>query len=150
MNLFVVEDSAIILKHLLPMLSDIPGVTVMGHAVDEAGAIERINALRPDVVTLDLRLQPGSGLNVLKHIKEHHAGIKVMVLTNCAGKAYVNRCKRGGADYFFDKTLQIEQFCDVLQEWAHSDRFDSEFNALQIPGGSSATSRSTSVPVENS
>ena len=150
MNLFIVEDSAIILKHLLPMLSDIPGVTVMGHAADEAGAIERINALRPDVVTLDLRLQPGSGLNVLKHIKKHHARIKVMVLTGCTGEAYVNRCRLAGADCFFDKASQIEQLCGVLQEWAQPDRFDSELDALQIAGGSPVTCRSTSTVVKSS
>lgn len=118
MNVFIVEDSAIILNHLQSTLSDIPGVAVIGHAVDEAGAIERINALRPDVVTLDLRLQSGSGLGVLENIKKHHPGIKVMVLTNCTEQAYVNRCKRAGADYFFDKTLQLMQFCEVLRERA--------------------------------
>lgn len=116
MNIFIVEDSAIVLKNLQSTLSDIPGVVVIGHAVDESDAIERINALRPDVVTLDIRLQSGSGLNVLINIKKHHAGIKAIVLTNCTEKAYVNRCKRAGADYFFDKTFQFMQFCDVLRE----------------------------------
>lgn len=122
MNVFIVEGSAILLERLRHMLSVIPGVVVIGHAVDEAGAIERIDKLRPDVVTLDIRLQSGSGLRVLENIKKHHAEIKVMVLTNCAEKAYANRCKRGGTDYFFDKTLQIDQFCEVLREWAHIDR----------------------------
>ena len=44
-----------------------------------------------------------------------------MVLTNCAEKAYVNRCKSAGADYFFDKTRQFAQFCEVLREGAHPD-----------------------------
>lgn len=115
MNVFIVEDSAIILKYLLCALSGIPDVAVAGHAADEPGAIERINALRPDVVTIDLRLQSGSGFGVLEYIKKHHAGIKVIVLTNCTEEAYINRCKRAGADYFFDKTLQLTQFCDALR-----------------------------------
>lgn len=134
MNVFIVEDSAVILEYLRSALSDIPGVAVIGHAVDEAGAIERIKALRPDVVTLDFRLQSGSGLGVLENIKKHHPEIKVMMLTNCAGEAYVNRCKRAGADYFFDKTLQLMQFCEVLRGWTHPDRFDNKLGNLQIRG----------------
>lgn len=48
MNVFVVEDSAILLEKRLSTLPDIPGVAVIGHAVDETGVIERINALHPD------------------------------------------------------------------------------------------------------
>ena len=118
MNVFIVENSAIILKNLSSMLSDMPGVAVIGHAADEAGAIERINALRPDVVTLDLRLQSGSGLGVLKNIKKHHAGIKIMILTNRIEKAYVNHYKCAGADYVFDKTNQLTQFLEALQKCA--------------------------------
>ena len=121
MNVFVVEDSAILLEKLLPALSDIPGVAIIGHAADEAGAIERINALRPDVVTIDIRLQSGSGFGVLENIKKHHTGIRTIMLTNCTEKAYVNRCKRAGADRFFDKSLQFRQFHDVLREWAQFD-----------------------------
>lgn len=132
MNVFIVEDSALLFEKLQSTLSDIPGVAVIGHAVDESGAIERINALRPDVVTLDLRLLSGSGLGVLENIKKHHAGIKVLVLTNCTEKAYANRCKRAGADYFFDKTFQFMQFHDVLREWAHFGHFDNKHGVLQI------------------
>ena len=75
MDVFIVEDSAIMLENLLATLPGIPGVAVIGHAVDESGAIERIDALRPDVVTLDLRLRSGSGFGVPEYIKKHHTGI---------------------------------------------------------------------------
>lgn len=118
MNVFIVEDSAAMLKGLQSMLSDIPGVKVIGHAADESGAIERIAALRPDVVTLDLRLHAGSGFGVLENIKKHHAGIKVVVLTNCSEYVYVDRCLNAGADYFFDKSLHYLHFCEALRECA--------------------------------
>ena len=107
MNVFIVEDSKLIRGHLEAMLSEIPGVAVAGHAVDESGAIERIKALLPNVVILDIRLQTGSGFDVLKYVKEHHAAIKVMVLTNHTDEYYVTRCMNAGADYFFDKSYQF-------------------------------------------
>ena len=150
MKVFVVEDSAIVLNDLQSMLSDIPGVTVIGMAVDESHAIERINALRPDVVTLDIQLQSGSGLGVLRNVKEHHAGIKVMVLTNYSEPAYVDRCMRLGADYFFDKSLQYAQFREALLNLAHLERIDNGSGASQIAGTSPAANRLISPVTGNS
>jgi DNA-binding NarL/FixJ family response regulator len=127
-----------------------PEVKVVGHAVSEARAIERIDELLPDAVILDLGLQSGSGIGVLESVKKHHAEIKVMVFTHYTDEFYVDRCKRAGADYFFDKTNQLMQLRDVLLEWAYPDRFDNKFNTLQIAGGLPVTCRSTSSVVENS
>ena len=120
MKVFIVEDSEIVRKHLQSMLSDIPGVEFVGYAEDELGAIARINELRPDVVTLDLSLQPGSGIAVLEDIKKNHATTKVIVLTNYTDDFYVNRCKQAGADCFFDKTFQLSRVRPALWSWIHT------------------------------
>jgi DNA-binding NarL/FixJ family response regulator len=92
-------------------------IRIVGYAADEAGAIEKINALLPDVVIMDLNLQPGSGIAVLKNIKKHHADIKVIVLTNCTDEFYEDACKRAKADYFFDKSFQFMQVREVFLNW---------------------------------
>lgn len=116
MNVFIVEDSEAMRESLRSMLSDLHDVRIIGYAADEAGAIEHINALLPDVVILDLNLLSGSGITVLKNIKRHHAAIKVMVLTNCNGEFYQDACKRANADYFFDKSFQFMQVREVFLE----------------------------------
>jgi len=101
------------------MLSSISGVSVVGYAVDELGAIERIGELLPDVVTLDLSLLPGSGVAVLDYIKKHHAAIKVIVLINYVDEFYTDSCRRAGADYVFDKTMQFQRVRSGLWSWVH-------------------------------
>ena len=117
MNVFIVEDSETMREILRIMLSEFHDVRIVGYAEDEAGAIENINELLPDVVLLDLNLLSGSGIAVLKNIKKHHAGIKVMVLTNCTDEIYVDACKRANADYFFDKSFQFMQVREVFSNW---------------------------------
>ena len=107
MRAFIVEDSGVVRESLKAMLSGIPGVALAGHAVDEAGAIERIDALLPDVVILDLHLQSGTGFNVLASVKKTHAATKVIVLSNYASEIYISRCRQAGADYFLDKSFQF-------------------------------------------
>lgn len=108
------EDSLVAYENLQSMLSDISGVMIVGHAVDEQDALKGIDSLMPDVVILDLNLKAGYGINVLKNVKECHAAIKVLVFTNHANEFYANRCKHAGADYFFDKSFQFSRIRSVL------------------------------------
>jgi len=126
-NVFIVEDSGIVRENLQTLLSGIPGVALVGHAVDEKAAIERIGALLPDVVILDLPLQSGSGFDVLENIKNHHAATKVIVLSNYASEPYIGRCRRAGADYFFDKSFQFMLVETVLEQLVSPDGMDGEF-----------------------
>ena len=120
MKIFIVEDSDIVRKHMQSMLSAIPGIEVVGYAIDEAGAIENINNLLPDVVTLDISLNPGSGIKVLENIKKQHPEIKVIVLTNYTDEFSASSCKRAGADYFFDKTFQFSRVRSALWSWINA------------------------------
>lgn len=134
MNVFIVEDSKLIRGHLETMLSEIPGIAFSGHAVDESEAIERIKALLPDVVILDIRLQSGSGFNVLKYVKEHLAAIKVMVLTNHADEYYITRCMNAGADYFFDKSFQFMLVRAALWQLMNTNEFDGNLGTMRLWG----------------
>lgn len=127
MNVFIVENSLSMRVSLQSVLSDMPSVKIVGQAVNETGAIERIGVLLPDIVILDLGLQSGSGMGVLENIKKYHPTIKFVVFTHYTGEECVDRCKRAGADYFFDKTSQLMQLREILWKWAHTDRLDSQF-----------------------
>jgi DNA-binding NarL/FixJ family response regulator len=122
MNVFIVEDSEDIRGYLQSMLSGIPGVSVVGFAADEEGAIKRIDELLPDVVTLDLSLQPGSGIAVLENIKKSHPAIKVIVLTNYVDDFYTSSCKDSGADCVFDKTFQFAKVRPAIWSWLNASR----------------------------
>ena len=126
MNVFIVEDSEAMRESLRAMLSEFHDVRIAGYAADETGAIEHINALLPDVVVLDLNLQSGTGVAVLKNIKKHHPEIKVMVLTNCNGELYVDACKRANADYFFDKSFQFMLVREVFANWSQTGQLDDK------------------------
>jgi DNA-binding NarL/FixJ family response regulator len=119
MNVFIVENSSAMRTSLQSVLSDMPKVRLIGQAVSETEAIERIDTLLPDVVILDIRLQSGSGMGVLEHVKKCHGTIKVIVFTHYTDEICIARCKRAGADYFFDKSSQLMQLREILWELAH-------------------------------
>ncbi len=70
MRVLVVEDEPLARRHLRRLLAHEPDVEVVGETADGATAIERIAALRPDLVFLDVHLPELSGLEVLERLAE--------------------------------------------------------------------------------
>jgi DNA-binding NarL/FixJ family response regulator len=129
MDVFIVENPASIRTSLKSVLSNMTGINVIGHAINEAWAVERIAVLKPDVVIMDIGLQSGSSMAVLENVKRHSDATKVVVFAHYTDDSCVERYKCAGADYFFDKTYQLAQLREILWKWLHTDRLNGNINA---------------------
>jgi two-component system chemotaxis response regulator CheB len=67
-RVLVVEDSLTVRRHIVDVLAGDPDLEVIGEATDGKQAIELCQALRPDVVTLDMILPVMSGLAATEYI----------------------------------------------------------------------------------
>src|SRR5690242_6390145 len=65
-RVLVVDDSAYVRKVIRQMLSRSPFVEVVGAARDGEEALELVEQLRPDVITLDLNMPTADGLDFLR------------------------------------------------------------------------------------
>lgn len=108
MKVFLVEDSPEICERLRNMADGIPCIKLVGSVDNEADAVRDIGVIQPDLVILDLNLAGGSGMGVLRQIKSRGFSGVVMVLTNFAYPQYRKKCLALGADYFLDKSQEIE------------------------------------------
>jgi DNA-binding NarL/FixJ family response regulator len=115
MRIFVAEDSPIMVRHLVALLTGIGGIEIVGQTHDAREAARAIRELKPDVVTLDLQLVGGSGIDVLKKIKQEEPGPIVIVLTNCTSPPFRRRSVEAGADFFLDKTTELHKIKEIIQ-----------------------------------
>jgi DNA-binding NarL/FixJ family response regulator len=114
MNVFLVEDSPLILDRLSAMLGAIPGVAIVGTAADAPSAIAGIRRERPEIVVLDLKLAHGTGLDVLSEMHAREPGIDFYMLSSFASEPYRRCAERLGARGFFDKTTEFEGVRDAI------------------------------------
>ena len=115
-RVYLVEDSPIILNLLMELI-ETTGATIVGHADTAAAAVADIAELHPDVVTVDILLEKGSGFDVLEGIAINHDGpppVRI-VLTNYTTEPYRHAAKRLGVEYFFDKAREIREVLGVLE-----------------------------------
>lgn len=109
MKFFVVDDSDALRQEFVRQLAELPHVTVVGEATCVADAVAGIAATLPDVVTLDIQLATGTGIEVLAAVRHVYPDMTIIVLTNYAQPQYRTRCLAAGADFFFDKSNEFEK-----------------------------------------
>jgi CheY-like chemotaxis protein len=71
--------------------------------------------LRPDLVILDIQMPDGDGVAVLGAAQRLQPAPVVMVLTNRAAPYHRLRCEAAGADFFLDKSKQVEDIPSIVR-----------------------------------
>lgn len=67
-RVLVVDDSLVMRKAISRMLSKDGSIEVVGSAVDGRDALEKVESLKPDVVTMDVEMPVMNGIEALKQI----------------------------------------------------------------------------------
>ncbi|HKO45607.1 MAG TPA: response regulator transcription factor [Pyrinomonadaceae bacterium] len=114
--IFIVDDLKALRDRLVRMVSEVEGVEVVGQAQNAAEAIRGIRRLRPRVVVLDIQMPGGSGIEVLRTIKREAPPTIVVMLTNHTHAQYRQKCMELGADYFLDKTKDLDKLTEIFQD----------------------------------
>ena len=116
-KVLLVDDSRIVRERLRALISELPGVEVIGEASNVSEGIRKIRRLRPHIVVLDISMPGGNGIQMLEAIKRpRRAGPAIIMLTNFAHEAYRERCLELGAAYFFDKSAEFEEAVEMIKE----------------------------------
>ncbi len=116
MNLFISDDSPVVRVRLSHIINELKNVNIIGEAENVQNSITLIEELKPDIVILDISMPGGSGIDVLRNIREKYLHTKVIILTNYSFPQYRKICMDSGADYFFDKSNEFDKVVDVLKE----------------------------------
>jgi CheY-like chemotaxis protein len=79
------------------------GVTVAGVAHNSAEAVQRAQALRPDVVLIDIRLGPESGFEAARRLAENGYSAALIMISTHAGEDYAELIAESPAIGFVPK-----------------------------------------------
>ncbi|MDA8128192.1 MAG: response regulator [Betaproteobacteria bacterium] len=121
MRVLLIEDSLLLQELLGGLLSEIEGVEYCGCAEGEVEALQRLAETPVDLVIIDIELRQGSGIGVLGMMQldtDLYGNPRKAVLTNYAHATMRQRCERLGMDAFFDKSLQVNQLIDYVNDEA--------------------------------
>jgi DNA-binding NarL/FixJ family response regulator len=111
----VIEDNAKIRESLIPTLAELADAQVFAVAESASQAIEILERHKQewDLAVVDLFLKEGSGLGVLRAMRDRLPHQHMLILTNYPTAEVRRRCLELGADGVFDKSTELEAFFDL-------------------------------------
>jgi DNA-binding NarL/FixJ family response regulator len=114
-RVLVADDQRVVREGLATLLGLLAGVEVVGTAADGNEVVALAIRLRPDVVLMDLRMPHCDGVEATRRLRDHDAGINVLVLTTYADDRSVIDALRAGARGYLTKDAGAEQIRDALE-----------------------------------
>ena len=118
MRLFIADDNVPFRTRLASIFSEMDGISVVGEAGDVPGAIEGIKRAKPDTIILDIHMPGGNGLDVLQVAKSSRPTPIVIMLTVGPRSEYETASYMTGADYFFEKSSDLQNMARMLKGFA--------------------------------
>src|ERR1700691_2683660 len=120
-KVLIVDDSALMRQLLTEILGSDPDLEVVGTAGDPFIAREKIKALNPDVLTLDIEMRRMDGLTFLEKLMRGHPMPVVMIssLTERGAETTLKALSLGAVDYIAKPKLDVsngtvEQASDII------------------------------------
>lgn len=120
-SIFIIDDHPLIRRALTYLIKRDPELEVCGEAATSGEALKGIDSLKPDLIIIDLKLQDGSGIELIKQIKARRPDAKLLAHSMYEEPSFIERALRAGASGYVHKGDDEE---DVLK--AIHDVFDGK------------------------
>lgn len=115
MRILVADDEPIEREALRVLVQRyLNGVEIVGEAITGRQVIEMAEAVRPDVILLDIEMPGLSGLEALKEIRQRTPGVRCLVVSAYDYFHFAREALRLGAVDYLLKPVKRDQMIEVL------------------------------------
>ena len=120
LRIAVADDQALVRAGLCGILQTAPDLAVIGEAATGEAAIALVQAEKPDVVLMDIRMPGLDGIEATRRITATEE-TRVLILTTFDLDEYVYSALRGGASGFLLKDTPPRQLIEAVRTVSHGD-----------------------------
>jgi DNA-binding NarL/FixJ family response regulator len=114
-RVLVADDHTIVRKGLVSLLAESGECEVVAEAADGLEAVEKAQAMRPDVAILDLSMPRLSGLEAVRRIREALPQTRVLILTVHEEEEYILPLVRAGASGYLIKDSAVAELLAAVR-----------------------------------
>jgi len=114
-RVLIVDDHPIVLDGVTLAIQHTSWLQVTGYARTGREAVVAVNALRPDVVLLDLRLPDMLGSEAVQPIRRAHPSVKIILFTAYPDHAALDAALAAGVDGVVVKDTERDALIEVIR-----------------------------------
>jgi len=114
-RIMLVDDHAVVRSGLSAFLSVNPDLELVGEAENGEQAVVRANALKPDVILMDLMMPVMDGVAATMAIKKQNPGIQIIALTSFQEDELVQSALKAGAIGYLMKNVTARELAAAIK-----------------------------------
>jgi DNA-binding NarL/FixJ family response regulator len=143
-KVLLVDDHPLVREGLVNLISQQADLQICGEASSEPQALELIRTVQPHVAIVDISLESGSGIELIKSIKALFPAVMVLVLSMHDESLYAERALRAGARGYIMKREAAKKVIEAIRcvlagQLYVSDKIAALLAEKFIKGGTAAT-----------
>jgi DNA-binding NarL/FixJ family response regulator len=131
-RVLIVDDHALFRRGLEMVLEQEDDIDVLGEASDGHEAIDKAQALMPDVVLMDVRMPRRGGIEATQAIKDMVPHVKILMLTISDEEADLYDAIKAGANGYLLKEISIEEVANAIRSVAQGQSLISPSMASKL------------------
>lgn len=112
----IIDDHPLFRRGVHELLDLEPTVEVVGEAGTREEALDLVRRYEPDLTILDLNMKGSSGVEILSTLKEEDPSRRIVILTVSDSGKDLTACIQAGADGYFLKDMEPEQFLKSIRQ----------------------------------
>jgi two-component system, NarL family, invasion response regulator UvrY len=98
------------------ILNQEPRIEVIAQCAGGKEAIEAVKTLQPDVVLMDIHMQPMNGIEATREIRKLSPDVRIIAVSIQAERSYVNEMLRSGANGYVTKNSPGSEMIAAIYE----------------------------------
>ena len=114
-RVLLVDDESLVRQVLSRILADYPDVEVIGQAATGDEAVSSVEALRPHVVVMDIRMPALDGIAAAREIRTRYPHVKIIGLSEYANGYNVDAMERAGAVGVYLKSMALDELYPAIK-----------------------------------
>jgi len=115
-RILIVDDHPVARAGLRSIIADEPDLSVCGEVGSIRDALEVVRTAAPDLVLVDISLQDGSGIDLIKRLKVHNPELKMLVCSMHEESLFAERAINAGARGYVNKHQVTEQVLEAIRQ----------------------------------
>jgi YesN/AraC family two-component response regulator len=125
-RILLVDDQTLLCEVLQSWLEAEEDFQVVGRAYNGQIAIEQVEALKPDLVLIDIEMPVMDGLTATQIICQRWSNIKVIVLSGYEDEAYLAKSLQAGAKGYLLKNMAASELVKTIRSVYQAHQQDSQ------------------------
>jgi DNA-binding NarL/FixJ family response regulator len=115
LRVLVADDHATVRQGLKLLIDSQSDMTVVGEAADGNHVLEQVDALKPDIVVMDISMPGMNGLVATRLLKRAQPAAAIVALTRHEDDTYVEELLRAGASGYVLKQSAPNEFLRAIR-----------------------------------